>query len=80
LGKTKQEIWEKYAGYKEEHGSLLCWMRQLGYEVSPEKKRTTFVSLMYLIKWAKILHLKILKHNPLKFNSCRKVFQNWNPG
>jgi hypothetical protein len=27
-GKTKQEIWEKYTGYEEEHGSLLRWMRQ----------------------------------------------------
>jgi transposase len=28
---TKREIWEKYTGQKEEKGSLLRWMRQLGY-------------------------------------------------
>lgn len=28
---TKQEIWEKYTGKTSEHGSLLRWMRQLGY-------------------------------------------------
>ncbi|MDR1739462.1 MAG: hypothetical protein LBR45_01720 [Bacteroidales bacterium] len=43
-GKTKQEIWEKYTGCNEEHGRLLRWMRQLGYEISPQKKRLTFVS------------------------------------
>jgi hypothetical protein len=29
---TKREIWNKYTGQSEEHGSLLKWMRQLGYE------------------------------------------------
>lgn len=29
---TKREIWEKYTGKKEEKGSLLTWIRQLGYE------------------------------------------------
>ncbi len=28
---TKQEIWEKYTGRKQEHGSIIAWMRQLGY-------------------------------------------------
>jgi len=28
---TKQEIWEKYTGRKQEHGSIIVWMRQLGY-------------------------------------------------
>jgi len=30
-GCTKQEIWQKYTGQEEEHGSLLRWMRKLGY-------------------------------------------------
>ncbi len=30
-GFTKRDIWEKYTGQKEEHGSLLRWMRMLGY-------------------------------------------------
>jgi transposase len=29
---TKREIWEKYTGQSEEHGCLLKWMRQLGYD------------------------------------------------
>jgi transposase len=45
---TKREIWMKYTGQQEEHGSLLKWMRQLGYsEFSP--RRFTFgenISLM----------------------------------
>jgi hypothetical protein len=28
---TKREIWMKYTGQREEHGCLLKWMRQLGY-------------------------------------------------
>jgi hypothetical protein len=28
---TKREIWMKYTGQNEEHGCLLKWMRQLGY-------------------------------------------------
>lgn len=30
-GKTKAEIWRQYTGYREEHGQLNRWMRQLGY-------------------------------------------------
>jgi len=29
---TKREIWMKYTGQHEEHGCLLKWMRQLGYD------------------------------------------------
>jgi hypothetical protein len=29
---TKQDIWEKYTGESEEHGQVLRWMRQLGYD------------------------------------------------
>ena len=41
-GKTKQEIWEKYTGQKEEHGNLLKWMRQLGYDTSIKTRRSKF--------------------------------------
>ncbi|MEZ4880506.1 MAG: hypothetical protein R2801_10125 [Chitinophagales bacterium] len=34
-GCKKRDIWEKYTGHKEEHGSLLKWMRQLGYDMMP---------------------------------------------
>ena len=29
---SKREIWNKYTGQSEEHGCLLKWMRQLGYD------------------------------------------------
>jgi hypothetical protein len=32
----KRDIWEKYTGEKEEHGQILRWMRQLGYEIEPK--------------------------------------------
>ena len=41
--KTKTEIWYKYTGYHEEHGSLLRWMRQLGYDNSIPNRRSNFV-------------------------------------
>lgn len=28
---TKQEVWKKFTGQYEEHGTLLRWMRKLGY-------------------------------------------------
>lgn len=43
-GKTKREIWFKYTGYHKEHGALLRWMRQLGYNNSVPVKRFNFVS------------------------------------
>jgi transposase len=39
---TKQEIWEKYTGQKEEHGQLLYWMRKLGYDVGISVKSPNF--------------------------------------
>jgi len=39
-GKTKREICHKYTGEDVEHGKLVHWMRQLGYDVP--KKWTSF--------------------------------------
>ena len=36
---TKVEIWEKYTGELEEHGHLLRWMRQLGYNTKIRTRR-----------------------------------------
>jgi hypothetical protein len=43
-GCTKVEIWEKYTGDIEEHGQLLRWMRQLGYNVGIKTRRPNIVS------------------------------------
>ena len=42
-GLTKQEIWEKYTGKKKEHGTLLRWMRALGYDANKTMQRPNFV-------------------------------------
>lgn len=42
-GCTKQEIWEKYTGQKEEHGQILRWMRKLKYDTSIPTRRPNFV-------------------------------------
>ena len=41
-GCTKAQIWEKYTGQLEEHGQLLRWMRQLGYDTSIKTRRPNF--------------------------------------
>jgi len=41
-GSTKAQIWEKYTGQLEEHGQLLRWMRQLGYDTSVKTRRPNF--------------------------------------
>ena len=42
-GCTKREIWEKYTGQEEEHGQLLRWMKQLGYDTSVKTRRPNFM-------------------------------------
>jgi transposase len=44
---TKQEIWEKYTGQKEEHGQLLRWMRELGYNTGIKTRSPNIVSNLY---------------------------------
>ena len=39
---TKREIWRKYTGHKTEHGSLLRWMRNLGYDDSLPRRMPKF--------------------------------------
>jgi transposase len=43
-GCTKREIWEKYTGQQEEHGQLLRWMRQLGYDCTVKTRRPNFAA------------------------------------
>ena len=44
---TKREIWERYTGEQEEHGQLLRWMRQLGYNTDVKTRRPNIVSSLY---------------------------------
>ena len=37
---SKQFIWQKYTGALKEHGTLLKWMRQLGYATAVIKKQS----------------------------------------
>lgn len=48
---TKTEIWKKHTGQQHEHGTILKWMRQLGYiveEFSIEKERKRAINHPYL--------------------------------
>jgi len=42
-GLTKREIWKKYTGRSEDHGSILYWMYKYGYHSDTGKKSVTFV-------------------------------------
>jgi transposase-like protein len=41
-GLTKREIWEKYTGRKEEHGTILRWMYAYGYVSHGNRKSVIF--------------------------------------
>lgn len=42
IGCAKAKIWQRYTGQAEEHGQLLRWMRQLGYDTSVRTRRRNF--------------------------------------
>lgn len=62
---TKVAIWEKYTGEEEEHGQLLRWMRQLGYNTGIKTRRPNIVSNLYPMAQK--------KHKPNNLNSNREV-------
>ena len=39
---TKQDIWKKYTGRDHEHGKIINWMRQLGYDSEISIRRFNF--------------------------------------
>lgn len=50
---TKQMLWEKYTGRKEEKGAIVKWMRKLGYDMSKcQRRRLTFAERMAMAKIA----------------------------
>jgi transposase len=46
-GCTKTEIWKKYTGRDQEHGRILRWMKQLGYDTDIVRIRPNIVSNLY---------------------------------
>ncbi len=49
-GSTKRDIWEKYTGHREEHGTILRWMREFGYINNKPVKRYNFESNHFPLK------------------------------
>lgn len=43
-GLTKKAIWKKYTGLEKEHGYLLRWMRDLGYDIPPKWRWSKLVT------------------------------------
>lgn len=56
---TKQEIWQKYTGYAEEHGQLLRWMKKLGYNTGVVTRRPNIVSKSFRVAKKKIKPQKV---------------------
>jgi len=50
---TKVKIWEKYTGEPQEHGQLLRWMKQMGYNIGIKSRRPNIVSNSYPMAYKK---------------------------
>jgi len=53
-GCTKNEIWQKYTGYKD-HGQITRWMRKLGYNNNLKSKKFTFAIENIIMQKKKVL-------------------------
>jgi transposase len=53
-GCTKVEIWKKYTGEEEEHGEILRWMRQMGYNSGNNSRSSNIVSNLFPMHKKKI--------------------------
>jgi transposase len=68
---TKVEIWEKYTGQEEEHGQLLRWMKQLGYNTGIKTRRPNIVSNLYPMAQKKIKPDKPVNNNDESFENLQ---------
>lgn len=51
---TKQAIWTKYTGQEGEHGQLFRWMRELGYPLDNNYRKSTLVANNFMARKKKI--------------------------
>ena len=68
---TKVEIWEKYTGEEEEHGQLLRWMKQLGYNTGIKTRRPNIVSNLYPMAPKKIKPDKLVNNDDESFENLQ---------
>ena len=68
---TKVQIWEKYTGEEEEHGQLLRWMKQLGYNTGIKTRRPNIVSNLYPMAPKKIKPDKLVKNDDESFENLQ---------
>ena len=68
---TKVELWQKYTGKEEEHGQLLRWMRQLGYNTGIKTRRPNIVSNFYPMAQKKIKPDKPVKIEAESFENLQ---------
>ena len=68
---TKVELWEKYTGEEEEHGQLLRWMKQLGYNTGIKTRRPNIVSNLYPMAQKKIKPDKLVNNEEESFENLQ---------
>lgn len=68
---TKVEIWGKYTGDEEEHGQLLRWMKQLGYNTGIKTRRPNIVSNSYPMTQQKLKPDKPVKTEDESFENLQ---------
>lgn len=56
-GLTKRAIWKKYTGRDNEHGKIVEWMRQFGYNssISPNQSRESLTLIEMSAKKSKLI-------------------------
>jgi len=68
---TKVELWEKYTGEEEEHGQLLRWMKQLGYNTGIKTRRPNIVSNLYPMAQKKMKPDKLVNNEDESFENLQ---------
>jgi len=68
---TKVQIWEKYTGEEEEHGQLLRWMRQLGYNATIKTRRPNIVSNLNAMAQKKVKPDKAVNNDDESFENLQ---------
>lgn len=70
-GCTKTEVWKKYTGEEQEHGQILRWMKELGYDSGVLARSPNIVSNLYPMAKKKIKHDKSVKTEDDSFENMQ---------
>ncbi|MBK9543147.1 MAG: hypothetical protein IPO49_12705 [Bacteroidetes bacterium] len=69
-GCTKTEVWKKYTGEEQEHGQILRWMKELGYDSGVLARSPNIVSNLYPMAKKKLSMISRLKQRVTLLKTC----------